>query len=352
MGSKNVLTIAVLAKELGLGKATVSLALRDDPRIRKQTRERVQQHAEKRGYSANPMVAHVMSQLRSAKVSEYRATVVLINVATQESAIRTDPAHRAVSDGFRRRAGELGYLVEDMWIGDGIFSDPERLKKMFHTRRIEGLAFVGMSEKAHLPEAVHPLLSRSVFVGLGVRLTHPLVHCCANNQYNTALLAAQTMLTKGFSRVGLVKSLPLDRALDGRFSMAFRRALEEAGWREENARSMIWRFQPNDRVGFWKWCEEAKPDGILTMHTEVAEWLRSDPGGVRKVALAHLDWNPSLDGWAGLNQRNDKVGEFGVDLLTAHLARRDLGLPDAAKTMLVESEWVDGRSLRPTEFLV
>jgi hypothetical protein len=41
-----------------------------------------------------------------------------------------------------------------------------------------------------------------------------------------------------------------------------------------------------------------------------------------------------------------------VELLTAHLARRDLGLPDAVKTMLVESEWIDGKSLRPGEFLV
>ena len=40
------------------------------------------------------------------------------------------------------------------------------------------------------------------------------------------------------------------------------------------------------------------------------------------------------------------------DLLTAHLARRELGLPSAVKTMLVESEWVEGRSLRATEFLV
>ena len=39
MANRNLVTIAVLAKELGLGKATVSLALRDDPRIRKQTRE-------------------------------------------------------------------------------------------------------------------------------------------------------------------------------------------------------------------------------------------------------------------------------------------------------------------------
>ncbi|NBU73416.1 MAG: LacI family transcriptional regulator, partial [Bacteroidetes bacterium] len=83
-------TIATIASELGLGKATVSLALRDDPRIRKQTRERVQQHADKRGYTTNPMVAHVMSQLRSAKVSDYRATMALINVAPREDAIRTN----------------------------------------------------------------------------------------------------------------------------------------------------------------------------------------------------------------------------------------------------------------------
>ena len=29
-----------------------------------------------------------------------------------------------------------------------------------------------------------------------------------------------------------------------------------------------------------------------------------------------------------------------------------LGLPNAVKTMLVESEWVEGRSLRAAEFLV
>lgn len=349
--NKAVLTLAILAKELGLGKATISLALRDDPRIRKETRERVQRHAEKRGYSANPMVAHVMSQLRSAKVSEYRATVVLINVAPQQSTIRTNTTYRNICEGFRRRAGELGYLVEDMWIGDEIFSDPDRLKKVFHTRRIEGMAFVGVVERASLPESVLPLLSHSVFVGLGVRLTRPLVHCCANDQFSTALFAVQKMLGLGFTRTGLVTSRAIDRQIDGRFTMGFRRGLEEAGWHPENAAKMIWSFQPSDAVGFCRWLEEAKPQALLCTHTEIPDWLKGIPGGGAKIALAHLDWDASMEGWAGMNQHNDTVGSFGADLLTAHLARRDLGLPDAAKTMLVESGWVDGKSLKPGEFL-
>ena len=352
MSAKNLVTIAVLAKELGLGKATVSLALRDDPRIRKQTRERVQRHADKRGYAANPMVAHVMSQLRSAKVSEYRATVALINTAPQEQTIRTNTTYRSIADGFRQRAAELRYQVEDMWIGDEIFADPDKLKRVFHTRKIEGMAFLGIAERALLPEPVHALLSRSVFVGLGVRLTQPLVHCCANNQYNTALLATQKLLARGLNRIGLVMSRAIDRQIDGRFTMGFRRAMEEAGWRPDNAVSMIWSHQPNDAVGFYQWLDLARPDALLCTHTEIPGWLKSAPGGVRKVALAHLDWDPSMHGWAGTNQHNDLVGVFGADLLTAHLARRDLGLPEAVKTMLVESEWVDGRSLRPAEFLV
>lgn len=352
MAGVNPVTIAILAKEMGLGKATISLALRDDPRIRKETRDRVQRHAEKRGYAANPMVAHVMSQLRSAKVSEYRATVALINVAPREDAIRTNVTFRTLADGFRKRAMELRYQVEDVWIGDEIFTDPERLKKVFHTRRIEGMAFIGMAERALLPEPVHSLLSRSVFVGLGVRLTQPLVHCCANNQYNTALSATQKLLGLGFSRPGLVMSRVIDRQIDGRFTMGFRRVLEEAGWHAENAAGMIWNFLPNDTVGFYQWLEGAKPDVLLCTHTETAGWLKSAPGGTRKIGLVHLDWDPSMQGWAGMNQHNDLVGAFGADLLTAHLARRELGLPDAVKTMLVESEWVDGRSLRPAEFLV
>ena len=216
MAGRNPVTIAVLAKELGLGKATISLALRDDPRIRKQTRERVQRHADKRGYAANPMVAHVMSQLRSAKVSDYRATIALVNVAPREDAIRTNVTFRTIADGFRKRATGLSYSVEDLWIGDELFADPDRLKKVFQTRKIEGMAFIGVAERALLPEPVHVLLSRSVFVGLGVRLTQPLVHCCANNQFVTAMMATRKLLGSGFSRVGLVTSrLSIGKSTDG-----------------------------------------------------------------------------------------------------------------------------------------
>jgi len=344
-------TIADLAKELGLGKATVSLALRDDARIRHETRLRVKKLAELRGYQTNPMVAHVMSQLRSARISNYRATLALVNLAPRQEDLLSNTTFHAIEEGFRARAIELGYSVDDFWLGDPIYRDPEKLKSVLRARRIEGVALLAMNEKDHLPKEILTILSDCVVVGLGVRLVQPLIHCCCNNQYGTCLNAVRQVLDSGKRRLGLVLHRQNDRLLNGKFSMGFRYALEESGDRPEVAASRVWSFQADDIEGFFRWHESFRPEWILTNRTEIADWLRKGPAVTRKTALAHLDWDGSMAGWAGMNQHNDLVGAYGVDLLTAHLARRDIGLPLSAKTMLVESEWVDGVSMRPEEFL-
>jgi len=343
-------TIADLARELDLGKATVSLALREDPRIRKATRDRVQRHAEKRGYQSNPMVAHVMSQLRSARVSNYRATLALASLAPREGDLLSNTTFHAIAEGFRGRAKELGYAVDDFWLGDPIYREPEKLRSVLRARRIEGVAIVAMNEKDQLPEAISNVTPDCVVVGLGIRLVQPLVHCCCNNQYGTSLNAVRRVLGWGGKRVGLVLQAEDDRLLNGKFSMGFRYALEEAGERPELVASRVWSFQPDDRDGFFRWYDGFRPEWILTNRTGIADWLREGPTAAKKTAMAHLDWDSSMVGWAGMNQHNDLVGVYGVDLLTAHLSRREIGLPSSAKTLLVESEWVEGSSMRPGEF--
>lgn len=352
MEKSSQVTIADLAKELGLGKATVSLALRDDARIRKETRLRVKHLAEVRGYQTNPMVAHVMSQLRSARVSNYRATLALANLAPREGDMQSNTTFHAIHEGFRARAKELGYSVDDFWLGDPIYYEPEKLRSVLRARRIEGVAILAMNEKDKLPEAILNIMSDCVVVGLGVRLVQPLVHCCCNNQYGTSLNAVRQVLGLGKKRLGLVLQMEDDQLLNGKFSMGFRHAMEEAGDRPEMAASRVWPFQPDDRDGFFRWHESFRPEWILTNRTGIADWLRQGPAAAKKTALAHLDVDPSMKGWAGMNQHNDLVGVYGVDLLTAHLSRREIGLPSSAKTLLVESEWIEGSSMRPEEFLV
>ncbi len=351
MSRPRPVTISDIAKSAGLGKATVSLALRDDPRIRVETRARVKKLAIEMGYKANPIVSQVMSQLRKDRSAIFKGTLALMNACAEKEVMESNLTFRALAHGFRERAEDLGFKVDEFWLDDPDWSTPERLKKVLFTRRIEGVAFVGMPERAHLPEQVQPLLARSVFVGLGVRLIRPAVHCCSNDQYATSREATRKMIGFRKQRVGLVVSRKIDRLLEGRFSAGFFDALrEDTGFSAEKMAEQVWNFQDGDEVGFLQWYERVKPDAILTTHIEIADWMKKGPPEIREVALAHLDWDPAMQGWAGMNQNNILVGWAAVDLMTAHLTRRDLGLPVAVKTMVLESNWVDGKSLHPKMF--
>lgn len=351
MNPHKQVTILEIAVRADLGKATVSLALRDDPRIRETTRARVKKLAKEMGYRPNPIISQVMSQLRSDRASTFRGTVALINESNQKGILETNSTFRSLAGGFREKSEALGFKVNDFWLGDPVLEQPKRLAEIFYARRIEGVALVAMPERSFLPECFQPIISRSVFVGLGVQLLNPGIHCCANNQFTTSGSAVRKLINAGKKRIGLVISQQIDRLLDGRFSLGFRHALEEIGISPEVASRQIHFFDPTDRMGFQMWSEKMKPDGLITTHTEIADWLRKQPGEARNVALAHLDWDSSMTGWAGMNQNNRSVGSSGADVLMAHLMRRELDLPPFAKTLLVESSWQDGASMRPAEFL-
>ncbi|MCX7869398.1 MAG: LacI family DNA-binding transcriptional regulator, partial [Terrimicrobiaceae bacterium] len=68
-----------IARAAGVGKATVSLALRDDPRLRPETRARIQRVARELGYQRNAVVANLMAQLRASRDPKFQATLALLN---------------------------------------------------------------------------------------------------------------------------------------------------------------------------------------------------------------------------------------------------------------------------------
>ena len=74
-------TMHQIAERAGVGKATVSLALRDDPRLRPETRQRIQRLAAEMGYRTNPTVANLMAQLRASRSSKYQAAIGLLNAS-------------------------------------------------------------------------------------------------------------------------------------------------------------------------------------------------------------------------------------------------------------------------------
>ncbi len=70
--------MADVARAAGVHPATVSRALRDDPRITAPVRRKVRAAAARLGYRKNPLVAALMSARRARTAAGYQATLAFV----------------------------------------------------------------------------------------------------------------------------------------------------------------------------------------------------------------------------------------------------------------------------------
>ena len=168
-------TLRTLAQLANVSKTTVSLCLRDHPRIRLEVRQRIQRLALEAGYRPNALVANLFAQLRSSKTSTYQSTLGLLCVAKDPSELDTVHTFRSWIAGCRARAAERGYGFDQLWIYEpGV--TPTRLVKILDARNIRGVAVIGFYEGEAIARDFDPVWKRSAAVALGTRPVWPVIH--------------------------------------------------------------------------------------------------------------------------------------------------------------------------------
>lgn len=335
--------MADIARAAGVGKATVSLALRNDPRLRLQTRREIQAIAKKMGYKSNAVVSNLMAQLRASKDPKYQATLGLVNASQDRNFIHTNPTFSAVQAGLLQRSGELGYGLNEFWLREpGI--DPARLKQILRARNIHGVIVAAMIENISLAREFDSVWQDLACVTVGIRPEHPAFHFACNDQFSTAYRTAKQLARLGYKRPGLVIDSHIEKVIDNRFSAGFHAGENFSGMKD---RPPVFDFKPDRRKPFSAWLQKHKPDVLVTTHAELRQWV--EELGIKcpkQIGLAHLDINKGMEDWSGMNQKNDLVGSSAVDLVVGQLHRNETGTPDFPKCVMVESQWVSGKTLR------
>ena len=105
------ITISDIGRGICVSKNTVSLALRNDLQFPEVTKSKIQKKAESMGYKRNPVVAHLMAQLRSDRLTGPKASLALINANEDPQAFKRHPTILIPTyvNGCTRRAALLGY---------------------------------------------------------------------------------------------------------------------------------------------------------------------------------------------------------------------------------------------------
>lgn len=346
MGVKTC-SMSDLAREAGVSKNTISLALRHDRQIPVATRKRIAALAKKFGYRKNAVVAHLMTELRRARAPRFHSTLALVNAHRDPTAFRSHPTIPTYVAGCRRRADDLGYALDEFWLHDPALT-ASRLIEILQTRGIQGLVLVGLMRDNHLPDRFASLWDEFPAVVTGVRTQDPALSFASTDHYLLALTTFQKCLELGYSRPALVLDPDIDHLVDGRFSAGVQAAQQDLP-RVQRTKA----FYPNvsaDIGAFRKWLRQEKPDVVLTLYNTIRHWLEEDGWAVPSdIGLVQLEWRATSPDWAGMNQHNDIVGTAAIEMLVSMIQNNERGIPEFPRATLIGSTWVDGDTVRRPE---
>lgn len=334
-------TLRDVAQRAGVHQSTVSLALRNDPRIPLATRQRIQAVAGALDYRVDPLVAALMRTRRRRLASD---PVTIAYVTSHPTRFGWRPEHHARPDffpGARAEAERRGFKLEHFWSREpGV--GPRRLAEILRNRGIRGVVF------GRLPPGLTSLefeYERFSCVALGLTLTSAALPRVAEDHFDTVAQAMARCAARGYRRVGLVFSDADDSpAVGERWLGAF--CAQQRQFPAGDRLAPFHEREPDART-FARWFESQQPDVLIATHAApVAEWLKAlgvtVPGD---VGLVDLD-PASQEDFAGVRNDPARIGALAIELLVGLLQRNATGTPSGRREqVLLPGSWCDGRTL-------
>ncbi|TDU71215.1 LacI family transcriptional regulator [Prosthecobacter fusiformis] len=333
-------TLQDVAKAAGVSGATVSRALRDDPRISPPVIERVKAAAAKLRYAPNPLVQALMTQKRR-KLDPHGETLALITNVADEAWKKKDVCLWYLK-GLQRRAQQLGYQIEVFSLGPAK-GDAEHLRRVLITRGIRGL-ILGFSERDDQPTTLD--VGDFCVVGLSTYFRQLPVDRVQLHGFFNVNLAFEKMRSLGYRRPALIAPVRNNTIVGGQWSAA---ALNEQWQRppEEQCPPLMTEADGVNMAEFREWMEQHEPDALLVYKIDILELLGRLRLKVPKdIGVAYLfGTEAERKKMAGIDGNLDRVGAAAVDLLVQKMHMHDRGIPEHPRDVLITGSWKDGPSL-------
>ena len=334
MNPRSKISLQKLALTLGLAKSTVSMALRDDPRVAPATREKVRQAARIHGYLPDADVATLMAHIQARKPPTYHANLAIVQI------FRTRVAAREL-DGIRQRAAELGYKVD--FFDD--FARHANPVKMLQARGIQGVLFIGWPFR-EFPQDVQkflPICEYFPTVVLNSKPEAPLLNSVTSDPFLTMHTACEELFALGYRRPVAFINQYLDSGQNGGFTgafLSFQRRLE----RPHRLAPFYDLYKPDRALAHIR---KVQPDCVITHDPDVITTLQSAGYSVPgDIGIAHLDLNADLRAAAmsGVDQNHDLLGQVAVDVVVAQIHRSESGIPKPRRCISVDGTWFAGKT--------
>lgn len=318
-----------LASELGISAATVSLALRDDPRITPAVTARVKALAAERGYHADPIMAEGLSRAR--RHDFYRETVAWL----LDHPVHEQPWMEKLFSSVAERGRMLGYQIEHFPVD---FKNERALRGLMRTCSARGIRGMLLGPFAHMLTDPDLPWDEFSWVTIGQSLVSPAVDRVGRDYDKDIGFAVSRLIAQGCRRPGFID----DGSTDHLMGLPLLRA--SLVHYHKNKVTMPEPFftatlaRPAD---FRRWLTANQPDSIVLGMSfgERAKTFRQMIAHLPQVELSPEDNLP--DTQARFVRNYTSIGQLAIGMLHRLLVDGQKGVPRNEQTVVVSSVWKD-----------
>ena len=348
-------TLAEIAVKAGVHVTTVSLALRNHPRLPETTRRRIHALAEQMGYRPDPLLRALVAY--RGRVMERRNVPTLAYVTnwTTRWGWKKVTAHPDFFSGAEKMANQLGYKLEHFWVREAGLTQG-RLSRILFSRGITGVIIA--SHGREMGDALQFDWPNFSAVKIDYFPHQPVLHNVTNNQCDIVRLAMQKVMAAGYRRIGFVMHRGWDHAVDHLWTAGFLVEQQHLKVRERVPAHIFpepfpverWFHENNAQVvadlpAFRQWLEKYRPEVVISKSDFVLPLFRKMGLRIpRDVAFVDVFLEKPDGVTAGVRQNHETVGAVAVEILAGQLQHNKFGVPEIPTTTFVEGTWFDGRS--------
>jgi DNA-binding LacI/PurR family transcriptional regulator len=326
-------SIREIAVRTGYSTATVSMALREHPRLPPATRATVQRVAREMGYRPDPVLASIAASRWRGHPARAVSTLALIK----------DRERMEGEQGLVQYAARLGYQLESFHVRD--YPSGGRLSQILYHRGILGVA-VGQIFTPGFCDTFD--WSKFTTVALSEGAFRPPTHLVMPDHFRAVQGAWDYAAARGARRIGMIVfDMPFaldfhDRCAayqDRQAGLPPDRRLPVLALKDWNRQSRAERTAVDGIVR--QWVEHHRPDCMLGFN-EAFWWILRAAGwrGVANpdgfVCLWKTASRPQLPGFL---LPPDEIGRRSLEWLDSLLRTGDRGLPGYPATMQIAMRW-------------
>lgn len=334
-------TLRDVAQAAGCHFTTVSLALRNHPRLPKETCQKVQAVARTLGYVSDPMLAAFSAYRTATRPVGYRATLAWITNHPRRGDWKRTSIFYDYFRAAEARANSLGYKLEEFWIREpGLTS--ARASQILRARTITGLIIAPQPEPSMTIELDWPQFSA---VAIGYSLSNPRLHLVCPHQYRAMRHAMDELHKRDYRRPGLVMLRASDDRVDNNWQAGYMIAQQALPTRDRLPPLLLEQW---DQGAFLAWFKRHEPDVIITKFEELIAAVKNAKRRVpRDLGIVFLTAAEPGGERSGVYENPVQVGAAAVDYLIGMIYRNERGVPASPQRLLIESSWVEGAMVRP-----